>query len=261
MSPTSRARGVMIAAIALIATQPRASRGQDGGAATEHPSETPRVSASSALVLTAGTSRFTATLKVQGQTYSIQLETLVRDAGDVWAVQETWWYEPPLVQTSELEKGSLNLRRCAHRNGPHGFGYEVRDGRITGRTGNEAFGPFKAQWQPIAVDAGGPLFADVAGFPQAVAALPLEEGYSRSFLHCDLGRRPPIVRKTLTVVGREAVEFRSGARAAWRVQVNAHDPDFDVMTLWVAVDSRQVLRVDTPSLSGGAAATIVLRVP
>jgi hypothetical protein len=37
------------------------------------------------------------------------------------------------------------------------------------------------QQKPIAADLGGPLFADAAGAPNAIASLPLAEGYHRHF--------------------------------------------------------------------------------
>jgi hypothetical protein len=246
-------RTLIVAASLLMAALTGASPGSGRGDSSE---PEPRPPAE----LVPGTCRYEGTLRVLGQTESIGLVTEIRDAGDVWAVKDTWRLGSDVAtQTSELEKDTLSLQRFHLRNGVYRLEYEIRDGRLTGRRGTVAFGRFEARWEPLSIEVGGPVFADGAGVPQAVAALPLAEGYSTRFINLELGLYKPVVHKTLTVVGREKIEVPSGAVPAWRVDVAADEPGAHTITVWVAVDSRRVLRFDAPSVAGGPAYSLVLQ--
>jgi hypothetical protein len=208
--------------------------------------------------LVPGTTRWAGTVRTQGQTHPVGLETEVRDAGETWIVRESWRLPDLATETSELAKGSMYRLRHWSRLGPHWTAYEVREGWVTGRRGTDAFGPFAAVSTPLSVEVGVPLFA-LAGIPQVVASLPLAPEYQMRLWDVELGMRPPVVGKTLKVVGQERVTVPAGSFLAWRVAIVADEPYVRSMTVWVAVESHQALRLDSPSVGGEAGYTIELR--
>ncbi len=210
--------------------------------------------------LVPGTTRWAGTLRTQGQTHPVRLVTEVRDAGETWIVRESWTLpsSPVATETSELAKGSMHRLRHWSRQGPNWTAYEVREGRVAGRRGTDAFGPFEASSTPLSVEVGVPLFAG-AGVPQVVASLPLAQGYETRLWDVVFAMRRPVVGKTLRVVGQERVTVPAGRFPAWRVAIVADEPYVRSMTVWVAVESRQALRLDSPSVGGEAAYTMELQ--
>jgi hypothetical protein len=184
----------------------------------------------------------------------------VRDAGETWIVRESWRLpaSPLATETSELAKGSMYRLRHWSRLGPHWMAYEVREGRVTGRRGTDAFGPFEASSTPLSLEVGVPLFAG-AGVPQVVASLPLAQGYETRLWDLVLAMRRPVVGKTLRVMGQERVTVPAGSFLAWRVAIVADEVYVRSTTVWVGVESRQALRLDSPSVGGEAAYTMELR--
>jgi hypothetical protein len=84
---------------------------------------------------------------------------------------------PPAV--GELVPGTTRWAGTIRTQGQtHAAGLvtEVREGRVTGRRGTDAFGPFPASSTPLSIEVGVPLFGG-AGIPQVVASLPLVQGY------------------------------------------------------------------------------------
>jgi hypothetical protein len=208
--------------------------------------------------LVPGTTRWAGTRRVQGQTHPLGLVTEVRDAGSTWIVRESWRYTVSLAtESSELAKGSMHRLRHWSRHGSHWMEYEVREGRVAGRRGTDAFGPFEASSSPLSIEVEAPLFAG-AGVPQVVASLPLTQGFETRIWDLDLGMRRA-VRKTLTVVDQERVTVPAGTFLAWRVAIVADEPYVRSMTVWVGVESRQAVRLDSPSVGGQAAYTMELQ--
>jgi hypothetical protein len=208
--------------------------------------------------LVPGATRWAGTVRTQGQAHAVDLVTEVRDAGETWIVRESWKLPDSATETSELAKGSMYRLRHWSRLGPHWTAYEVREGRVTGRRGTDAFGPFPASSTPLSVEVGVPLFAG-AGIPQVVASLPLSPGYQMRLWDVVFGMRPPVVAKTLRVVGQEKITVPAGTFPAWRVAIVADEPYVTSMTAWVAVESRRALRLDCPPVGGLAGYTIELQ--
>jgi len=122
--------------------------------------------------------------------------------------------------------------------------------------GDKAAGQFSmnGQTRPIAVDLGGPLFGDAAGGDQAIACLPLAEGYSTTFRNFDL-QSQKVQLMQLKVAGVEKVTVPAGTFDAYRVEIAASD-GADKKTLWVDKDSRKVVKASAVVASmGGAVVT------
>ena len=79
-----------------------------------------------------------------------------------------------IVDVSTIEKGTLLLKHRLIKQGPMTIEFDVKGNKITGTTALS--GPPK----PIDVDLGGSYYGGSAAF-EALAALPLAEGYSATF--------------------------------------------------------------------------------
>ena len=120
-------------------------------------------------------------------------------------------------------------------------------------SGNKASGKMtmNGQDKPISADLGGPLFADAPGGNQAIACLPLAEGYSTSFRNFDV-QTQKVKLMQLNVPGVEKVTVPAGTFDAFRVELTSADGGADKETLWVAKDSHKVVKLSAvlPSMGG-----------
>jgi hypothetical protein len=108
------------------------------------------------------------------------------------------------------------------------------------------------QDKPISTDLGGELFADAAGAHQVIACLPLAEGYSATFRNYDLQKQKAKLVQ-LKVTGTETVTVPAGKFDAFKIDITSADGGNDQTTLWIAKDSRQVLKVSAVMASMGGA--------
>ena len=108
------------------------------------------------------------------------------------------------------------------------------------------------QDKPIAVDLGGPLFADAAGDDQVIACLPLAEGYSTTFRNFDV-QTQKVKLQQLTVAGKEDVTVPAGTFNAWRVEVSSADGGGDKKTVWIVAETHKVVKVSAVLASMGGA--------
>jgi uncharacterized protein DUF3108 len=108
------------------------------------------------------------------------------------------------------------------------------------------------QEKPIAVDLGGPLFADAAGSELAIAALPLAEGYTTTFRNFDLRKQKEKLMQ-LKVVGMESVTVPAGTFDAFKVELTSVDGGNDKQTVWIAKDSRKPVKISSVLADMGGA--------
>jgi hypothetical protein len=135
-----------------------------------------------------------------------------------------------------IEKGTLLLKRRAIKQGPVEINMEVKGNIVTGTMG------MGGQPKPINVDAGGKLFADGAGANDVIAALPLAEGYTTTFRNLDVNKQKPSL-KQLKVVGVERVTVAAGTFDAYKIELTSAEGEPGKTTLWVAKDSRKVVKI------------------
>jgi hypothetical protein len=108
---------------------------------------------------------------------------------------------------------------------------------------------------PIAVDLGGALFADGAGADQAIASLPLAEGYTTTFRNFDV-QAQKVKLLQLSVAGVESVTVPAGKFDAYRVEISSADGGSDKKTVWVAKDTHKVVKASAVvAAMGGALVT------
>jgi dipeptidyl aminopeptidase/acylaminoacyl peptidase len=126
--------------------------------------------------LQAGTYNYQVKIDLGGQQMSMKVSTNIQDGAGSWtATDQMDMPQGSATDTATLEKGSLLLMKRSVRQGPVSIDLDF--------AGNKAAGKMSTNGQdrPIAVDLGGPLFADAAGADQVIACLPLAEGYSTTF--------------------------------------------------------------------------------
>nr|MDQ2937789.1 DUF3108 domain-containing protein [Acidobacteriota bacterium] len=81
-----------------------------------------------------------------------------------------------------------------------------------------------------------------AGAYDAIARLPLAEGYSTGFRNFDV-QKQKLQLKQLKVIGSESVTVPSGTFDAYKVEITSADNEADKTTVWIAKDSRNVVKV------------------
>jgi dipeptidyl aminopeptidase/acylaminoacyl peptidase len=196
-----------------------------------------------------GTSTYKVRIEMGAQKTDLTATSEVKDEGGTWVVTETM--KTPAgdaVDRGVLEKGSLLLRKRSVTQGPISVDLDVKDGKATGEM------KMNGQARPVAIDVGGDLIADGPGASLVVATLPLADGYTTTFRNVDLLSQQARATE-LKVVGSEQVSVAAGSFDAFKVDIAAAGGP--KATLWIAKDSRAVLKVVTnsPQMNG---ATVTL---
>jgi dipeptidyl aminopeptidase/acylaminoacyl peptidase len=197
--------------------------------------------------LTPGTLTYKIRIEAGGQTIPMDGTHTVRDSSGVWVVSENASSAMGVMSdVSTVDKGTLFVRDRVVHQGPAVVTVSF--------AGNKAAGTMSmnGQTRPIATDLGGSLFADGPVANDAVAALPLEDGYTTSFRNYDLMSQKVNPRQ-LKVVGSEKITVPAGSFDAWKVEITPADGGSgDSTTLWVDKASRKAVKAVTvvPHMNG-----------
>jgi dipeptidyl aminopeptidase/acylaminoacyl peptidase len=200
--------------------------------------------------LKAGVTSYEARIEMGGRSTTLSVETEIKEESAAWVVSET--ARMPMgeaVDTATLDKDTLQVRKRSIRQGPVTIDLTFDGGKAAGTMmmGGES--------KPISVELGGPLFGDGPGGHAAIAALPLADGYTTSFRNFDV-QRQKVVLKRLTVAGTEQVTVPAGTFKAFKVEIASAEGDPGSTTLWIATDSRTVVKtMATLPQMGGATLT------
>jgi hypothetical protein len=204
--------------------------------------------------LAAGTSSYKGTIAAGGQTTPISATRTIKEEAGTWVVTNSSTL--PMGQaldTTVVDKGTLVVTRRNLKQGPVEIDVAFKDGKATGTFS------MNGQSRPIAVDLGGVLFADGAGTAETLARLPLADGYTTTFRNFDL-QKQKVALKQLKVVGTEDLTVPAGSFKVWKVEVSSAEGEPGGSTLWIATDSRKVVKTSTslPAM-GGAVVTSELQ--
>jgi dipeptidyl aminopeptidase/acylaminoacyl peptidase len=186
--------------------------------------------------LTAGTRNYQCKLEAGGQTIEMTLAREIKEDGGNWVVTEA--LKGPMGDVrgeATLEKGTLAVLGRKEQQGPVSIELSLKDNKASG---NMTMGD-KAR--PIDVALGGPIFADGAGADDSVAALPLAEGYAATFRTFDLQRQKEKLMQ-LKVAAVESVTVPAGTFETWRVDLTSADGDAGGSSVWIARDTRKVIK-------------------
>src|SRR5205823_3922484 len=146
------------------------------------------------------------------------------DAGH-WIVADT--VKLPMgeqLDTTVLDKGTLLASKRTLKAGPVEIEVNYKDGKATGSMS------MGGQIRPIDVEMGGPVFGEGAGSHEAVAHLPLAEGYTTSFRTFDLQSQKSTL-KQVKVAGTEDVSVAAGKFKTWKVEISSAEGEPGVTTL------------------------------
>ena len=207
-----------------------------------------------AVDLTPSTATFKATIAVNGQTIPMDITSTVKEEAGAWVASDT--AKTPMgdmVDTTTIEKGTLIVKKRSVTQGPVAISLAF--------DGNKAIGTMamNGQSKPVDVDLGGALFADGAGTHAVIAALPLAEGYQTTFRNFNM-QSQKVALKQLKVVGVEDVTVPAGTFKAWKVEQSSAEGEPGATTIWIATDSRKVVKVSaTLPQMGGAVLTSELQ--
>ena len=200
-----------------------------------------------------GNSTFDTKMELGGKSMSVTVTSSVREEGGAWIVTETLKApQGEAVDTVTVEKGTLYVLKRSVKQGPVGIDLRFDGGKATGTMG------MGGASKPVSADLGGPLFADGPSMQVALATLPLADGYTTTFRNFDV-RKQKVALKQMKVVGTEALTVPAGTFKAFKLDVGSAEGEPGTMTVWIAADTRTVLKmVATLPDMGGATLTAEL---
>jgi len=204
--------------------------------------------------LTPGSATYQGKIEVGGQTIPMTIVATIEDQGATWVVTGT--AKMPMgdaVDVTTVDKTTLVPRKRSIKQGPAAIDLAFEGGKATGTV---AMG---GEPKPVSVDIGGELFADGAGSFEAIGALPLAEGFSTTFRNFD-PQQQKLQIKQARVLDSEDVTVPAGTFKAWKVEIASAEGEPGQSTIWVARDSRKVVKsVMTLPQMGGAIVTAELQ--
>lgn len=204
--------------------------------------------------LIAGTFNYKATIVAGPQTFPLTITTEIREDGGFWVGTET--IDSAMgksIDVAKIEKGSLILKHRSITQGPVVIELDFNGNKVTGTMTQDG------QAKPIDVNLDGIVFAGGGGAFDVLARLPLAANYSTTFRNFDVQKQKAQL-KQLKVIGIESVTVPAGTFDAYKVEVVSADNDADRQTVWIAKDSRKVLKiVATMPQLGGALLTSELQ--
>ena len=206
-----------------------------------------------AVPLQTGTSTCKAKIEAGGQSMELALTTEIKESPDGWLVTDTLTMQQgAATDQTTLDKNTLALRKRSVAQGPVNLELSSRDGKVTGEM------KMGGQSRPISADVGGELFADGAGANQVLATLPLAPGYTATFRNLSIQTMKARVVQ-LKVADSEQVTVPAGTFDAFKLELTADDGGHT--TVWIAKDSRKVVKsvTVTPPSAGGATITTELQ--
>ena len=204
--------------------------------------------------LSAGSAAYQAKIEAGGQTFPMTVTRTIEATGDSFVVTEA--AKTPMGDMSDrtvLDKVTLVPRQRSIKQGPVAIELAFAGGKATGTM---AMG---GEPKPVSVDLGGELFADGAGAHDALAQLPLADGYGTTFRNLDVQRQKVVLRQ-LKVIGQEDVTVPAGTFKAWKAELTSAEGEPGQTTLWIDVASRRLLKTTSviPQM-GGAVITAELQ--
>jgi len=189
-----------------------------------------------AVDLQPGTYKYKAMIEAGGQQIPLSVVTTIAADGDGWSATDI--LDTPngtITQVASLEKGTLITRKLSLKNSMATINLDFAGNKAAGNVnmnGND---------QPVAVDMGGPVFAEGPGAKQCISSLPLAEGYTTTYRNFDV-QMQKVKLMQLKVTGVEKVTVPAGTFDTFKVEITSADGGNDKQTLWVARDSRKPVK-------------------
>jgi hypothetical protein len=134
-----------------------------------------------------------------------------------------------------LDQGSLRPTKRTIRQGQIAIDLTFSANQVSGTV------TMNGNSRPVSADLGGPFITDGAAMDAFVTSLPLAEGYLTTFRVFHLQR----LRSQLTqlnVVGVEKITVPAGTFEAYKITLKPLESGAESTTLWVAKDSRKLVK-------------------
>jgi len=182
---------------------------------------------------------------------AISSTSSVKEVDGAWVIEEAAKLPgAEMLDVTTVDKGTLAVRKRTIKQGPVAIDLAFKDGKVAGSMG------MGGQNRPVAADLGGEIFADGASTGEALAHLPLAEGYAVTFRVFD-PMKMKAAFKTAKVLGAEEVKVPAGAFQAWKVEVASAEGEPGTTTLWIDKASRRVVKTATviPQMGGATLTT------
>ena len=199
-----------------------------------------------AMDLKPGTYKYKAKISAGGQEIPLTTSSTITEENGAWVATDTM--EGAMGTAKEvvtLEKGTLALRDRKLNQGPVSVTLNFAGDKATGNMN------MNGTDKPVAIDLGGPLFADAAGQMESIACLPLAEGYTTTYRNLDVLKQK-VKLQTLKVAGSESVTVPAGTFDTYRVEIS--DPDgLDKETLWITKNTHTTVKLTAVLGSMGGA--------
>jgi hypothetical protein len=187
--------------------------------------------------LKAGVANYKASIAIGAQNVPLSIKTETKEENGAWLVTDKIVTpNGDIVGSATIEKGTLVLKHRVYKQGPMEFDVDFKDNKATGTM------TMNGQSKPIEVDLGGAIFGDGPGEFDVIAALPLAEGYAVGYRNLDL-QKQKLQMKSLKVAGVESVTVPAGTFDAYKVEITSPDNEAEKTTIWVAKDSRKVVKM------------------
>jgi hypothetical protein len=203
---------------------------------------TPRPS----LELRPSVSNYQGKLELGAQAIPFTLMVEIKEENGAWKASEIAKLTGgEISDITVIEKGSLVVTKRNVKQGPTSIDIAIK--------GNQASGSvvMGEKSSPVAVATGGSVFADGAGAFDVIATLPLAEGYSAVFRNVDL-QKQKVDLKQVKVIGVEKVTVPAGTFESFKCEITSTSGEPGKTTVWIAKDSRKVVKVSAvlPQLNG-----------
>ena len=196
--------------------------------------------------LSTGTFKYAGAFQVGGQTLPLSAVCTVTEDQSTYTVNYTM--KLPMGEANDtvtVEKGSLAPVKRSVKQGPLSMDLAYANGKVTGTvaTGGEP--------KPVDAATGGALFADGSAAFGAIASLPLAEGYSATYRNFDVQKQKPAL-KQVKVLGSEELTVPAGTFKTWKAEVSSAEGEPGSTTVWIAQDSRKVVKTSAvlPQMGG-----------
>ncbi len=203
---------------------------------------------------TAGTSTYAGTLAMGPRSMPITMVRTVKEENGSWVVTDaTKLPGGEALDTTTMELDTLVPLKRQVKQGPVVIELAF-DG--TKAAGTMAMG---GSAKPFSIEMGGGAYAEGSGAEDALACLPLAEGYAVTFRNVDI-QRQKVQLKQAKVLGREDLKVPAGSFKAWKVELTSAEGDPGSKTFWVDSTSRRLLKIiETSPQMGGAVVTVELQ--
>ena len=189
--------------------------------------------------LKVGIVNYAASIALGDQKVPLTLKTETKEENGAWVVTDNVTTpNGDITGIATIEKGTLVLKHRVYKQGPVEFDIDFKDNKATGTM------TMNGQSKPIAADLGGDIFGDGPGGLDAIAALPLAEGYASNFRNMDLETQK-LELKSLKVAGVESVTVPAGTFDVYKVEITTAENEAEKTTVWVAKDTRKVVKMST----------------